>query len=93
MNKNRKKLSVDEVVTNLLALISPLHSQRLEPVSPFTATQESVIGRRVCHKWKESDGSERFYSGNNRNVIYDGEETVLSINLIDIERGDLNFVD
>ena len=50
MSKNRKKLSVDQVVTNLLVLISPVHSQKSAPVSPFTATQESLIGRRICHK-------------------------------------------
>ena len=27
------------------------------------------------------------------NILYDGEDLVVSINLIDIERGDLNFVD
>ena len=46
MSKNRKKLTVDEVVANLLMLISPSCSQRLAPVSPFTATQESLIERR-----------------------------------------------
>ena len=104
MSKNRKKLSVDEVVANLLMLISPSCSQRLAPVSPFTATQESLIGRRICHKWKLSDGSEQVYYGKILslvpgtidwfNVLYDGEDLVVSINLlIDIENGDLNFVD
>ena len=106
MSKNRKKLGVDEVVANLLVLISPLHSQRLAPVSPFTATQESLIGRHIilCHKWKLSDGSEQLYYGKILsfvpgtidwfNVLCDGEDLVVSINLlIDIERGDLNFVD
>ena len=72
--------------------------------SPFIATKESLIGRRICHKWGEPDGSEHLYYGKILslvpgttdwfNVIYDGEDTVLSLNLfIDIERGDLNFVD
>ena len=105
MSQNRKKLSVDEVVANLLVLISPLHSQRLAPVSPFTATQESLIGRCISHKWKLSDGSEQLYYGKILSLVpgtidwfnvlyYDGEDLVVSINLLtDIERGDLNFVD
>ena len=104
MSKNRKKLSVDEVAANLLVLISSLHSQRLAPISPFTATQESLIGRHICHKWKLSDGSKQLYYGKILslvpgtidwfNVLYDGEDLVVSINLLtDIERGDLNFVD
>ena len=104
MSKNRKKLSVDEVAANLLVLISSLHSQRLAPISPFTATQESLIGRRISHKWKLSDGSEQLYYGKILslvpgtidwfNVLYNGEDLVVSINLLtDIERGDLNFVD
>ena len=84
-------------------LIAPLHSQSLAPVSPFTAIQESLIGRRIRHKWKLSDGSEQLYYGKILslvpgtrdwfNVSYDGKDLVVSINFIDIERGDLNFVD
>ena len=55
-------------------------------------------------RWREPDGSEYLYYGKILssvpgttdwfNVIYDGEDTVLSLNLfIDIERGNLNFVD
>lgn len=99
-----KKLTVDEVMGNLLSLISPSHTSMSTPSSPFIATQESLIGRRICHKWREPDGSEHLYYGKILslvpgttdwfNVIYDGEDTVLSLNLfIDIERGDLNFVD
>ena len=51
MSKNRKKLTVDEVVNNLVTLISPL--SRLNPSTPFVATQESLIGKRICHKWKQ----------------------------------------
>lgn len=101
MSNNRKKLSVDEVVANLSALISPLHSHRLAAVSPFTDTQESLSGRRIRHN---GDGSEQLFYDKILslvlgtidwfNVLYDGEDLVVSINLlIDIERGDLNFVD
>ena len=104
MSKNKKKLTVDEVMGNLLSLISLSHTSMSTPSSPFIATQESLIGRRICHKWREPDGSEHLYYGKILslvpgttdwfNVIYDGEDTVLSLNLfIDIERGDINFVD
>ena len=102
MSKNRRKLTVDEVIGNLLSLISP---SRRPPVtcspSPFVAAQESLIGRCICHKWRESDGSESLYYGKILsivpgttdwfNVIYDSDDTVLSLNLI--EKGDLDFVD
>ena len=102
MSKNKKNLTVDEVVNNLLTLISPL--PRLNPSTPFVATQESLIGKRICHKWKQPDGTERFYYGqvlslvpgttDRFNVTCDGEDTILSLNLfLDIEKGDLNFIE
>ena len=83
-------------------MISPL--PRLNPSTPFVATQESLIGKRICHKWKQPDGTERFYYGQVLslvpgttdwfNVIHDGEDTILSLNLfVDIEKGDLNFIE
>ena len=96
MTKNRKKLTVDEVASNLSALFSPAHRPVVSS-SPFIATQESLVGRRICHRWRESDGAEHLYYGKILsivpgttdwfNVIYDGEDTVLSLNLfIDIDR-------
>ena len=74
------------------------------PVAPFIASQENLVGRYICHKWKDTDGYEQLYYGKILslvpgttdwfNVIYDGEDTVLSFNLvIDIEKGDLNFME
>lgn len=45
MTKNKKKLTVDEVVNNLLTLISPLQDLRSNPSTPFVATEESLIGK------------------------------------------------
>ena len=105
MSKNRRKCSVDEVVGNLATLFTPSCCEPVtHPSSPFVATQESLIGKRICHKWRESDGSENLYYGKILslvpgttdwfNVQYDGEDIVLSLNLfLDIERGDLYFTD
>ena len=81
MTKNRKKLTVDEVASNLSALFSPAHRPVVSS-SPFIATQESLVGRRICHRWRESDGAEHLYYGKILsivpgttdwfNVIYDG---------------------
>lgn len=65
--------------------------------------QESLIGKRIRHRWRDSDGSEQWYYGEILslvpgtedwfNVTYDGEDQVLSLNLLlDIEKGDLEFV-
>ena len=56
-----------------------------------------MIGKRIHHRWKGSSGTELWYYGSLVpgttdwfNVKYDGEDTILSLNLfIDIEEGDL----
>ena len=61
-----------------------------------------LVGKRIRHKWKDDD-DERWYFGTILdlvpgtkdwyNIKYDDEEDVLSLNiLLDIERGDLEFV-
>ena len=59
-----KKLTVEEVVQNLLTLlsVSTKHTSNT-PVAPYIASQESLVGRRVCHKWKDTDGYEQLYYG------------------------------
>ena len=71
--------------------------------SSLQAHQERLIGRRIKHRWMV-DGEEQWYSGTIRDVVpgtddwynvqYDNEDQVLSLNLLlDIEQGDLEFVD
>ena len=105
MTRHKKKLTVEEVVQNLLTLLSAATNHTSNhTVSPFIASQESLVGRRISHKWKGTDGYEQLYYGTILslvpgttdwfNVIYDGEDTVLSLSLFtDIEKGDLNFID
>jgi len=93
LSKNKRKLSVEEVCSNLFKLFLP----------SSTEDQEGLIGRRIKHKWIV-DGSEQWYSGTILDVVpgtddwynvqYDNEDQALSLNLLlDIEQGDLEFVD
>ena len=100
LSKSRKQLTVDEVSRNLIKLIEP--SSQVQLVS--SSANETLIGKRIRHRWKDPDGNEQWYFGTILslvagstdwfNVSYDGEEEVLCLNLIlDIEKGDLEFVD
>ena len=64
---------------------------------------ESLVGKRIRHRWCNADGTEQWYLGRVLslvpgtddwfNVEYDNESQILSLNLMeDIERGDLEFV-
>ena len=85
-------MSVEEICSNLHKLCLP----------PSSEDQEGLIGRRIKHRWIV-DGEEQWYFGTILdvagtddwyNVQYDNEDQVLSLNLLlDIEQGDLQFVD
>ena len=89
LSKNFKKLSVEEVCSNLHKLFLPPSKD-----------QEGLISQRIKHRWMV-DGEEQWYSGmildvvpDWYNVQYDNENQVLSLNLLlDIKQGDLEFVD
>ena len=57
---HKKQLTVDEVAQNLVKLLTPLSSQ-----STTTQDQENeaLIGKRIRHRGKDSDGSEEWYYG------------------------------
>ena len=67
-------------------------------------TYESLVGKRIRHRWNNPDGTEEWYSGEVLiivpgredwfNVEYDNENQVLSLNLTEdiIEKGDLEFI-
>jgi hypothetical protein len=91
LSKNRTKLSVDEVCSNLCKLFQPASSN----------DQEGLIGKRIRHRWNVN-GSEQWYLGTILDIVpgtddwynvkYDDEDQVLSLNLhIDIDKGDLEF--
>lgn len=103
LSKNKKKLTCNEVVKNLLTLLAVSSTDATQTSSPFRASQESLVGKRICHRWKDSDGTEQWYYGNILslvpgtndwfNIQYDGEDVILSLNLfVDIEKGDLDIV-
>ena len=94
LSKNKRKLTVDEVCSNLEKLLCSCSNYR---------DLEGLAGKRIKHKWKDED-DEKWYYGTILNLVpgtkdwynikYDGEEEVLSLNiLIDIEKGDLEFLD
>ena len=93
LSKNKKKLSIEEVCSNLCELFPPTPG----------CDKEGLIGKRIKHKWSV-DGSDKWYLGTILDVVagtsdwynvrYDNEEEVLSLNLLlDIEKGDLEFID
>ena len=60
LTKNHKKLTVDEVARNLLTLLTSCSSTSTYPSQKsscpdlLTASQETLIGKRICHRWKEN---------------------------------------
>ena len=99
--RNGKQLPIEEIKSNLTLLLQ----QSCEvPVSSLASVnQESLVGKKIRHRWCDPDGTEQWYSGRILSVVpgttewfnvkYDGEEEVLSLNLYtDIENGDLDIV-
>ena len=94
LSKNKRKLSVDEVCSNLEKLLCSCSSYR---------DFEGLAGKRIKHKWKDEDDENWYYgtildlvpgTKDWYNIKYDGEEEILSLNiLMDIEKGDLEFLD
>ena len=82
-------MSVEEVYSNLHKL--------------YSEDQQGLISQRIKHRWRV-DGEEQCYfraildvvpgTDDWYNIQYDNEDQVLSLNLLlDIEQGDLEFVD
>ena len=102
-SKNRKPLSIEELISNLQKLLP--ESDESESISELETHeyQETLIGKRIRHRWRNEDGTEQWYNGKIIsavagsaewfNVAYDGETDVLTLNLYeDIENGDLDIV-
>ena len=86
--------SVEEVSSNLCKLFSP---------PELSSTNESLVGKRIRHRWTDVNGTEQWFLGRVLSIVpgtddwfnveYDNESDVLSLNLMeDIEKGDLEFV-
>ena len=79
------------------------HSTQV-PTNPITSlNQESLVGKKIRHRWCNPDGTEQWYtdcilsvvldSTEWFNVQYDGEQEVLSLNFYtDIDNGDLDII-
>ena len=88
---------MEVICDNLCKLLSCTQSATAS--STLTANYQSLIGKEILHKWKHEDGQEVWYKGRVLslvpgttdwfNVEYDGEDNILSHNLLfDIEKGD-----
>jgi len=100
-SKNGKPYSVDKLVENLSKLI-PACDERLVQGRTSYET-ESLVGKNIKHKWRDENGIEQWYYGKVLskvvgteewfNVQYEGEEDVLTLNLLeDLDFGDLEVV-
>ena len=92
LSKNRKKLSVGEVCSNLCKLFQP----------PSSSDQEGLCGKRIRHRWTMND-SESWYNGTILDVVpgtddwynvkYDDEDQALSLHLhLDVDKEHLEFL-
>jgi len=92
---------VEVICDNLCKLLSC--AQSAAPSSTLTTNCQFLIGKEILHKWKHKDRQEVWYKGRVLslvpgttdwlNVKYDGEDNILSLNLLfDIEKGDLDIL-
>ena len=69
----------------------------------LVVNSESLIGKQIFYKWTDVDGKEKWYKGQVLNLVpgttdwynvkYDGEDEILSLNLlVDIDKGDLEIL-
>ena len=99
ITKQSKQLPVEVIYENLCKLLSS--AQLVITPGTLSTNCQSLIGKEIHHRWKDQDGEERWYKGKVLslvpgttewfNVKYDGEDDILTLNLLlDIEKGDLD---
>ena len=87
--RNGKQLTIEEISSNLALLLQ--HSTQVPTNMLTSLNQESLVGKKVRHRWCNLDGTEQWYTGRILSVVpgttewfnvqYDGEQEVLSLNL------------
>ena len=103
LTKNKRQLTIVEISENLCQLLDCTARSILEGSDAIVKNCESLIGKQIYHKWKDVDGEEKWYKGQVLglvpgtsewyNVQYDGENEILSLNLlVDIDKGDLEIL-
>ena len=101
ITKQSKQLPVEIICENLCKLLSS--AQLVITPGTLAINCQSLIGKEIHHRWKDQDGEERWYKGKVLslvpgttewfNVKYDGEDDILTLNLLlDIEKGDLDVI-
>ena len=102
ITKNKRQLTVEEISENLCQLLGSTTTSAVASDS-LAVSCESLIGKQIFHRWKDVDGKEKWYKGQVLslvpgttdwyNVKYDGEDEILSLNLlVDIHKGDLEIL-
>ena len=66
-SKKKKQLTVDELTQNLVILVKPLTQASLQSASQ--QSNETLIGKRIRHRWIDSDGSEQWYLGSILSIV------------------------
>ena len=100
ITKQSKQLPVEVICENLCKLFS---SSQVVNARAVATNYQSLVGREIYHKWKDEDGEDRWYKGKVLslvpgttewyNVKYDGEDNILTLNLLlDIKNGDLDVI-
>lgn len=103
MTKNKQQLPVEVITDNLCQLLDSTVPSFPVASCSLAINCESLIGRRIFHKWKDIGGKETWYKGQVLglvpgtndwfNVQYDGEDEILSLNLLeDVDKGDLEIM-
>ena len=102
ITKDKQKLSIEEITENLCQLLGSTTTFPAASDS-LAVSCESLVGKQIFHRWQDVDGKEKWYKGQVLslvpattewyNVIYDGEDEILSLNLlVDIDKGDLEIL-
>ena len=62
-SKNRKPLSVQELLSNLQKLLPESEESESRSELDTYEYQETLIGKRIRHRWRNEDGTEQWYNG------------------------------
>ena len=103
ITKQSKQLPVEVICENLCKLLTSAQLVNTPRILATNCHDQSLIGKEIYHKWKDQDGEQRWYRGRVLSIVpgttewfnvkYDGEDDILTLNLLlDIENGDFDVI-